>query len=179
MYISDIMETIFEIPEGIQIKYENGVISVVGKLGEVKKKLSHPKVKIKIEDNKVILLSDIENRKAKRLINTFLAHIKNMIKGVQEGYTYKLKIVYTHFPTTVKVEGDKVIIENFIGERASRTAKKLPGVEVKIEKQDITVTGIDLEAVSQTAANIERASRIVRKDRRIFQDGVYITQKGK
>lgn len=173
------MEDEIKMPEGVKVRKERNLIFVSGKLGEVSKKLSHPKVKIDIENDTVKISSDTESRKAKRLINTFLAHIRNMIKGVQEGYTYKLKIVYTHFPTNVKVEGNKIIIENFIGERSPRISKKLPGVEVKVDKKDIIVTGIDLEAVSQTAANIERTSRIVGKDRRIFQDGIYITEKGK
>lgn len=174
-----IMEDVIKIPEGINVSYEKGIILVAGKLGEVKKKLSHPIVKINVAGGEVKVSSDREDRKAKRLIKTFAAHIKNMIKGVQEGFTYKLKVVYTHFPTTVKIDGDKILIENFIGERSPRTAKKLPGVEVEIQKQDITVTGIDLDAVSQTAANIERASRIVGKDRRVFQDGIFIVEKGK
>ncbi len=179
MYISGIMEEVVEIPEGINVRYENGIVYVAGKLGEVKKKLSYPTIKIEVSGNEVKISAKEDNRKAKRLIKTYAAHIKNMFKGVQEGFTYKLKVIYTHFPTTVKVEGDKIVIENFIGERAPRFAKKLPGVEVKIQKQDITVTGIDLEAVSQTAANIERAARIVGKDRRVFQDGIFIVEKGK
>ena len=173
------MEEIVALPEGVQARYENGMMYVAGKLGEVKKKLSYPTIKITVEDGKIKLSSEGENRKAKRLIKTFAAHIQNMIKGVQEGFTYKLKVIYTHFPTTVKVEGNKVIIENFIGERSPRIANILPGVEVKVQKQDITVTGIDLEAVSQTAANIERTTRIVGKDRRVFQDGIFIVEKGK
>jgi large subunit ribosomal protein L6 len=173
------MEEILKIPEGVNVRYENGIVYVAGKLGEVSKKLSYPTVKIEINNGEVKISSDENNRKAKRMIKTFAAHIKNLFKGVQEGFTYKLKVIYTHFPVTVKVEGDKIIIENFIGERAPRYAKKLPGAEVKVQKQDITVTGIDLDAVSQTAANIERAARIVGKDRRIFQDGIYIVEKGK
>jgi len=174
-----VMEREIILPEGVSAKYENGILVVSGKLGEVKKRLAHPEVHIEVKENKVVLSSEKENRKAKRMLNTFAAHVKNMIKGVQEGFVYKLKVVYTHFPTNVKVEGDKVVIENFIGERAPRYAKILPGVEVNVQKQDITVKGIDLEAVSQTAANIEQATRITGKDRRIFQDGIYITEKGK
>lgn len=173
------MEEEIIVPENVEVRRDGGIIFVKGELGEISKKLSHPKVKIEIKDNVVKVISDLETRKSKRLINTFVSHIKNLLKGVQEGYTYKLKIVYTHFPTNVKIEEDKIIIENFIGERSPRISKKLPGVEVKIDKKDITITGPDLHAVSQTAANLERATRIVGKDKRIFQDGIYITEKGK
>ena len=173
------MEEILEIPEGIKVEYKNGVFLVAGKLGEVKKMLKHPLIDVAVKDNNVTLFSANESRKAKRLIKTFVSHIKKLFKGVQEGFTYKLKVVFTHFPTTLKVKDDKIFIENFIGERSPRIAKKFPGVEVKIDKQDVTVSGIDLYAVSQTAANIERTAKIVGKDRRIFQDGIYITSKGK
>ncbi len=173
------MENELKIPEGVELKKENGCIIAKGKLGEISRKLSHPKVKIAVEKSLVKISSHLDTRKSKRLVNTFTSHIENMIKGVKEGFTYKLKIVYTHFPTNVKIEGDKIIIENFIGERSPRITKKFPGVEVKVDKKDITVSGPDLYAVSQTAANIERVSRIVGKDKRIFQDGIYITEKGK
>lgn len=173
------MEEEINIPENVEVRKEGGVLFVKGKLGEISKRLSHPKVKIEVSDNVVKVFSDLETRKSKRLINTFVSHIKSLFKGIQEGYTYKLKIVYTHFPTNVKLEGDKIIIENFIGERSPRITKKLPGVEIKIDKKDITVSGPDLQAVSQTAANLERVTRIVGKDKRIFQDGIYITEKGK
>ena len=105
------------------------------------------------------------------------AHIKNMITGVTKGFTYKLKIVFTHFPVQVTVEGDKVVIRNFLGERAPRVAKIMPGVKVEVTKEDVIVKGIDIEAVGQTAANIEQATRIKEKDLRVFLDGIYIYEK--
>ena len=174
-----VMEEVLDIPEGVKMEYTDGIFLVSGKLGEVKKLIKHPLIEVSIKNNKVFLSSLDESRKAKRLIKTFAAHIRKLFKGVQEGFVYKLKIVFTHFPTTVKVKDDKIFIENFIGERSPRIAKKFSGVDVKVEKQDITVSGIDLYAVSQTAANIERTVKIVGKDRRIFQDGIYITHKGK
>ncbi len=112
------------------------------------------------------------------IARTFKAHIANMLKGVTEGFTYKLKVVYSHFPMTIKVQGDEVVIENFLGEKNPRRARILPGVNVKVMGgQEIIVEGIDKEAVGQTAANIEQATRITKWDRRVFQDGVYIVEK--
>ena len=110
-------------------------------------------------------------------MGTAVAHIRNMITGVTEGYTYKLKIVYSHFPVTAKVEGDKILIQNFLGERTPRVAKIVGDTKVEIKDQEITVTGIDLEEVSQTSGNIEQACRIIGFDRRRFPDGVFITSK--
>ena len=104
--------------------------------------------------------------------------IRNMIEGVKEGFRYKLKIVYSHFPISVKVQGDKVIIENFLGEKAPRIAKIVGNTKVRVEKQDIIVEGPDIEEVGQTAANIEQATKIKGFDRRVFVDGIYIYEKG-
>lgn len=97
-----------------------------------------------------------------------------MFTGVQKGYRYYLKIIFTHFPITVKVVGDEVQITNLIGEKNVRKARIMPGVKVTVKGEDILVEGIDLEKVSQTAANIELASKIRGFDRRIFSDGIYI-----
>ena len=105
------------------------------------------------------------------------SHIRNMITGVTKGFTYKMKIIFTHFPIQVNVEGDKVVIRNFLGERAPRVAKILPGVKVEVQKEDVLVKGIDIEAVGQTAANIEQATKVKGKDIRVFLDGIYIYEK--
>lgn len=167
-----------EIPEGVEVTVENNVVKVKGPKGELERALKYPGVKIFTEDGKVVIYKDFPRRKDIAIARTFKAHINNMIKGVTEGFTYRLKVVYSHFPITVKVQGDKVVIENFLGEKAPRLAQILPGVKVKVKGQEIVVEGIDKEKVGQTAANIEQATRITKWDRRVFQDGIYIVEKG-
>ena len=96
-----------------------------------------------------------------------------MITGVTKGYTYKLKIVFSHFPITVKTQNKSILIENFTGERKPRKVEILGDVKVKIEPDDVILTGINLEDVSQTAANIEQATKVRGKDHRVFIDGIY------
>jgi large subunit ribosomal protein L6 len=98
------------------------------------------------------------------------------------GFEYKLKAVYSHFPMTIRVNGNQMTITNLFGEKVPRVAA-LPWspaeVEVKVQnKTDVTVSGADREKVGQTAANIERSCRIKNRDRRVFQDGIYIVSKG-
>jgi large subunit ribosomal protein L6 len=100
-----------------------------------------------------------------------------MITGVQKGFTYKLKIVFSHFPITVKVQGKNVIIENFTGERRGRSVKVQGDVKVTILPDDIIIQGTNLEDVSQTAAKIEQATRVRNKDPRVFLDGLYVFEK--
>ncbi|AFL94818.1 50S ribosomal protein L6 [Thermococcus cleftensis] len=166
-----------EIPEGVEVTVENNVVKVRGPKGELERELRYPGVQIFTEDGKVVVFKEFPRKRDIAIARTFKAHIANMIRGVTEGFTYKLKVVYSHFPMTVKVQGDEVVIENFLGEKNPRRAKILPGVTVKVRGQEVIVEGIDKEAVGQTAANIEQATRITKWDRRVFQDGIYIVEK--
>jgi len=100
-----------------------------------------------------------------------------MITGVRKGFTYKLKIVFSHFPISVKVKDKTVLIENFTGERNPRKSKIVGNAQVKIQTEDIIVQGVDIEEVSQTAANIEQATKVKRKDPRVFLDGIYVNER--
>lgn len=167
-----------EIPEGVSIEISGNLVKVKGSKGELERVFDYPGVKIFEEDGKVVIYKEFPRRKDIAIARTYKAHINNMIKGVTEGFQYKLKAVYSHFPMTIKVQGDMVVIENFLGENAPRKARILPGVTVKVQGQEITVEGIDKEAVGQTAANIEQATKVRYRDRRVFQDGIYIVDKG-
>ena len=104
--------------------------------------------------------------------------MNNMVKGVTEGFTYTLKALYSHFPMTLAVKGNELVVNNYFGERVPRSAKILNGVEVKVQnKTEVIVSGIDKEAVGQTAANIERSTTVKKRDRRVFQDGIYLIEK--
>ncbi len=167
-----------EIPEGVTVEVEGKKVKVTGPLGTLERTFKYTwDIKIEKKDNKVVAHSPSDRRKVKAMVGTIIAHIRNMIKGVTKGYTYKLKIVYSHFPITVKVDGDKVVIQNFLGERTNRVAKIMGDVKVSVQGSDVIVKGINLEDVAQTAANIEQACRITKFDRRVFQDGIYIYAK--
>ncbi|MBS3055520.1 MAG: 50S ribosomal protein L6 [Candidatus Aenigmarchaeota archaeon] len=167
------------IPEGVDVEISKYTVMVSGPKGSQQKTLELEKgTNVEKTENKLKISSENEERKVKAKIGTSIAHVQNMIDGVTKGFVYKLKVIYSHFPITVKVEKDKVMIQNFLGERTSRIAKIIGETQVKIEGQEVSVTGTELEEVSQTAANIEQATRIVGFDKKVFQDGIYITQKG-
>jgi len=167
------------IPQDVQIEISGNNVKVKGAKGEIEKRLIYEKdISIEKIDGKVKVSSESDRRHFKATIGSMIAHIRNMVDGVTKGYTYKLKVVYSHFPVTVKVEGKKVLIQNFLGERKPRVAKTAGKAEVKIDGADVTVTGIDIDDVSRTAANIEQACRITGRDRRIFQDGIWVVIKG-
>jgi large subunit ribosomal protein L6 len=166
------------IPDGITAEIAGRKVKITGSKGTVEKEFVYTSdVKIESKDGKIVVSSEKENRKTKALGGTIISHVKNMVEGVTKGFTYKLHVVYSHFPVTVKVEGEKVIVQNFLGARTPRIADIVGDTQVKIDKAEIIVTGITLEDVSQTAANIEQSCRIVGFDKKRFQDGVYIVEK--
>jgi len=167
-----------EIPKGVSVTIEGMKVRVKGPKGEIEKDFSHiTGILMNVQDNKIILETTFADRRKKAQFYSLIAHIKNMFTGVTKGYRYYLKIIFTHFPITVKVVGDEVQIQNLIGEKNIRKAKIMPGVKVTVKGEDIIVEGLDIENVSQTAANIELASKIRGFDRRVFADGIYIYKK--
>jgi len=166
------------VPNNVIVEISGNLVKVSGPKGNIEKKLQFGKeLKIEKVENKVKVFSENEDRKTKALIGTMAAHIRNMIEGVVKGYVYKLKVVYSHFPITVKLDGEKILIQNFLGERSPRITKIVGKTQVKIEGQDIIVSGIDIDEVSQTAGNIELATRIVGFDRRRFMDGIFLVSR--
>lgn len=169
------------IPPGVDVKVEElAKITVKGPKGALTKDFSHAKVSLRVSGSEILVESHIKGKRGKSVCRTIASHVRNMIKGVTEGFVYKLKIVYSHFPMSVKVEGDKVVIENFMGEKSKRVAKIVGNVKVQVKGDDVIVEGIDIEQVAQTAANIEQATKIKGYDPRIYMDGIYIYErKGK
>jgi len=168
------------IPDQVSMQVEGRTVKVKGPLGSLQEDLSHLPVSIDVDDNKVRLETSWPRKREIGMLGTAAAHVRNMLKGVTQGYRYELRTVYAHFPVTVKVdEKAKVLkIENFTGEKTPRYAKIVEGVKVDVNGEDISVQGIDLKSVSQTAANIQDSTKIKKKDLRVFLDGIYVSGKG-
>ncbi len=166
-----------EIPSGISGSFENEKIMLSKGNSVISRRIAIPFVKISISENEIILSCLKSNKKKIAEIKAQVAHLKNCFLGLNERFTYELEVCNVHFPMTVKVDGSKLVINNFLGEKVPRIAKILEGVEIKIEGNKIKVMSVDIEKAGQTAANIEKASKVTEKDRRIFQDGIFITKK--
>jgi large subunit ribosomal protein L6 len=166
------------IPENVKVKLQGNLLTVTGPNGTLQRKFTHPRLSVKVSKDKVTVESVMPKKKENALVGTWEAHINNMIGGVTKGYKYTMKVVYSHFPVKTILKGKELIIENFLGESHPRKARILGDTKVEIKGDTITLTGIDLENVSQSAANIELATKIRRYDPRVFQDGVYMIDKG-
>ena len=166
-----------EIPTGVTVEVDQDTVSVKGEKGSVSKKLFNPRIAIAVQNNGVVIKALRLSKREKKLVNSFAAHLRNMIKGVKEPYKYVLKVCSGHFPMTVSINGDEFSIKNFLGEKAPRILKLKQDVSVKVEGDRLLVESVSKELASQTAADIEQLTRRTKYDTRIFQDGIYITIK--
>ena len=170
------LKKILIIPEDVRIVMENNTVSVSGPNGTIIRTLWYPGIEINMIDKEIIIDSSNPRKKQQAMVGTITSHISNMIKGVTIGYTYTMKMVYSHFPIQLKVEGTYIKIGNFLGEKKQRKAKILGDTKVEIKGDEVVVTGINKEDVGQTAANIQQATKIKGFDPRVFQDGIYMVE---
>jgi len=166
-----------ELSDEVSAEVDHLELTIEGPNGSVTRRLWYPDVTVEVEDNEVVIESDAEDAKTLSTVGTFQSHVENMIHGVIEGWEYTMEVFYSHFPMQVRVEDGDVVIENFLGEKAARRTTIHGDTQVDVDEEIVTISGPDKEAVGQTAADIEQLTRVSGKDVRVFQDGVYITQK--
>jgi large subunit ribosomal protein L6 len=163
--------------EKVSAELKGTSLKIKGPKGEVERNFPDPQVSVKVEAGKILVEAPKASKRIKMQLGSVVSHIKNIVRGVKEPHVYKLKICSGHFPMNVAIVGQEIVIKNFFGETVPRKAKLPKGVEVKVNGNDITITGADLEAAGLAASTIENLCRITNRDIRIFQDGCYITQK--
>jgi large subunit ribosomal protein L6 len=168
-----------QIPQGTEIELTSGKL-VVKKNGKtITKKIPFSnKLSIKKEGNEVKIDCKKPTRRESALAGTTEAHVRNAIDGLENEYIYRLEICNVHFPMTVKIEGKKLMIKNFLGEKLDRIANILEEVDAKIQGNIVELKSSNKDAVGQSAANIELATKVRNRDRRVFQDGIYLIEKG-
>jgi large subunit ribosomal protein L6 len=170
-------DTRLQIPDEVSAEMDHLELTVDGPNGSVTRRLWYPDISVSLDDGEVVIESDENDAKTNSTIGTFESHVENMFHGVTEGWEYEMEVFYSHFPMQVTVESDEVVIENFLGERAARRTEVRGDTDIEVDEERITLRGPDIEAVGQTAADIEQLTRVTDKDVRVFQDGVYITGK--
>ncbi|WP_053948471.1 50S ribosomal protein L6 [Halolamina sediminis] len=166
------------IPDDVSAELDHLDLTVEGPNGSVTRRLWYPDVDVSVEDDSVVIEApEDSDANTRATVGTFESHVRNMFHGVTEGWTYEMEVFYAHFPMQVEVQGEEIVIENFLGERAPRRTPIRGDTQVEVDGEQLTLSGSDKEAVGQTAADIEQLTRVSDKDNRVFQDGVYITQK--
>ena len=172
-------EESIDIPQGVTVTQKKHMLQFQGPRGKTFKNFRKIPIDIEIKDNKVHLKSQGFRKKDYSILHTARSIIRNICEGLIDGYTIKMKVVFAHFPITVKVEGKKILIENFQGERSARITKIVGNTKVVPKGEDVILTGEVWTDITQTAANIELNTKVKDKDHRVFLDGIYVYEKKK
>ena len=172
-------EETIEIPEGVNISLKKHMVQFQGPLGKTFKSFRKIPVDIDVNDGKITLKAQGTRKRDYSILHTSRSLIRNICEGLKDGYTIKMKVVYAHFPITVKVQDKTILIENFQGERAPRITKIVGNTKVDPKGEDVILTGEVWTDITQTAANIELKTKVKNKDHRVFLDGIYIYEKKK
>ena len=172
-----VIEYTINLPSGVQAENDQSGIRLKGPKGELHRKLVSPTLSIKAEAGKIVVKALKSAQRDKTMAGTFASHIRNLVRGVTEGHVYELKVCAGHFPMNVSVSGSQFIVKNFIGEKVPRIMQIPEGVSITVSGTKVEVKGVDKDLVSQAAANLEKLTSRTGFDKRIFQDGIYITLK--
>jgi len=167
-----------ELKPGIVAKMD-GKELVIEKSNQKVKRRINPIITAVIENNKIILKTKKSGRVEKRMIGSMVAHLKNAVTGLENPFKYKLQVSNVHFPMTITHDksANEIVVKNFLGEKKDRKIKIRDNVVVHINKDIIELESFDIENAGQTAANIEKGTKVRFRDRRIFQDGIFIIEK--
>jgi large subunit ribosomal protein L6 len=173
----EVHEVTIPVPDTIKVVEKHRILSVEGPLGKTRKNFKKIPVEMEVDGKNIVLKSVGTRKKDYAIFKTAESLVNSLIKGVQKGYTFKMKIVYAHFPVTVKVKDGNVHVENFQGERAARISKIFGDTKVVPKGDDVIITGPVLTDVSQTAAALQQNTKVKNKDSRVFLDGIYLFEK--
>ncbi|MEM3841422.1 MAG: 50S ribosomal protein L6 [Candidatus Micrarchaeaceae archaeon] len=165
-----------KVPNGVKVSVEGGIVKTAGALGNNSRKFNAAYIDVKVNGDSVQIIPTSSKklaRKALNIANAFASELRNDISGVQQPFKINMSIVFSHFPLTLEVSGKSVLIKNMLGERYPRRSNIVGDTKVEVKGNEVKISGPSKDDVSQTAANLRRASKIRKRDERIFQDGVY------
>lgn len=173
-----------KIPAGIKCTVRNRKITVVGKRGSLTRSFTHTQLDMRMIKKNVLQVQKwFGIRKELATVRTVCSHVENMIVGVTRGFQYKMRSVYAHFPINVTTQDANKVVEirNFLGEKILRRVVMMPGVTCVNSpnvKDELILSGNDIELVSRSAAQIQQSTSVKNKDIRKFLDGIYVSEKG-
>ena len=173
------MKLTIDFKEPVKVSLQGQIVTLAKSETSESKAFRCKDIDFSLDGNSLVLSGHNEKKRTRSIMNTVKKHLENIVKGLDQGYEYRMKVVFSHFPMNLQVSGSQVIINNFTGEKKPRKAKIIGGnTRVQVKGKDVTITGPNSEHLGQTAANLERATKLKGKDLRIFQDGIYLVSKG-
>ena len=171
MSTSELLSESVKLPEGVKAQLEGSSLVLSGKAGKVVRSFDPRKIKLEAKGNEVVIQSTSVG-----MLNTYRTHVTNMAKGAGEGYSVLMKTVHSHFPMSFEVKGRELLVKNFLGEKKPRHVPIAGEVKVEAKGQEVRITGASKDDVGQTVANVKTALRIRKRDSRVFQDGLYVSE---
>jgi len=174
-----------KLPKEVSVSLKSRVVTVKGPRGSLTRSFKHMQVDMEIigkKNKSIVCRMYFASSTQLAGLRTICTHIKNMITGVTKGFEYKMRLVYAHFPINANVvnNGTELEIRNYLGEKIVRRISMLGGVNIvrsEAVKDELVLSGNDIELVSQTAANIHQSCKVHGKDIRKFLDGIYVSEK--
>ncbi len=176
---ADLSRAVVALPKGFSVSLTGRRLDAKGPLGSVARPFPSDVIRLTVSGGTATLeiLLPPNRKRSQSLLKTWAAHLRNLAGGLTWGVEARMKVVAAHFPMKVQVRGEEVVIENFLGEKFPRSTRLVPGTKALVEGDIVTLSGHDVEQVGQSAANIERATRIRDYDPRVFQDGIYLIER--
>ena len=141
-----------EIPDGVKVKIEDGKVTIKGPKGELYREI-RPEIKAELKEGKIFISPKAKTKNTKAYWGLTRALLNNMVKGVKEGYEKKLEIRGLGYKANI--EGENLVL--FVGFTHSVKLKIPEGIKVLVEKNIITISGIDKELVGLIAAKTRKA----------------------
>jgi len=168
-----------DVPKGVTFTLSGRRLHAKGPLGAVDRPFPSDALELKVSGGTATLTLRLpaHRKRSQALLNTWAAHLRNLAGSLTNGVEARLKIVAAHFPMKVQVKENHILIENFLGEKHPRSSDLVPGTSGKVDGDFVILSGYDIEQVGQSAANVERASKIREYDPRVFQDGIYLVER--
>ena len=167
------------LPKGVSVEVAGRTLTMTGPKGRVVRPFPADVLHLAVQGGQLTLELGlpVHRKRSRALLRTWVAHLQNIAGGLSRGVEARLKVVAAHFPMKVSVKGDELVIENFLGEKYPRSTRLVVGTTAKVDGEFVLVEGFDIEHVGQSAAAIERTTRIRDYDPRVFQDGIYLVER--
>merc|ERR1712129_582757 len=173
------------VQKGIKITIKSKYVTVEGKHGKLERNFKHMPIELFLINSGHQVKARMYFAKSKQLsmLRSVCSHIRNLFDGVTKKFEYRMRLVYAHFPinATIANGGNTVELRNFLGEKRVRVVNMLPGVKVDksaATKDELVVTGTDIDLTSRSAALIRQSCLCKDKDIRKFLDGIYVSSHG-
>ncbi len=142
------------VPSGVEATLADGVLTVKGPKGTLSRKLVK-EVKVTIDNGEIVVAPTKDDGSAKSLWGTFAAHANNMVKGVTEGFSKVLEIEGVGYRAEMK--GTNLALSMGFSHPVEMPVPA--GLVATVEKNVITITGSDKEAIGQFAADVRKVRK--------------------